>query len=444
MEQLALKGGPKAIDFCPPKELFHWPIITSEDEEAVLDVLRKNTMSGTDITEQFEREFAQWQQRKYAVAYCNGTLSLQAAMFASGLGAGDEIICPSKTYWASCIQAVNFGASVVFADIEEETLCLDPEDLERCIGPNTKVIMVVHYLSSPAKIDRIMEIARKHNIKVIEDVSHAQGGYYKGQKLGTFGDIAAMSLMSGKSFAAGEMGILVTDDRECYERAMAYSHYERNNQNYIRETEYLKKYYHMPLGGMKGRVNQMSAAQARVQLKYYDERCAEIRKAMNYFLDLIEGVPGIRTVRANEKEGSNNAGFYASHARYLSAELGGLPLSLFCQALRAEGVAVHPGANLPLHSHPYFRDFDLMRLGKPSRIAFSQRDVRELDGALKVTEKIELFSLPWFKKFLPEYIEKYAEAIKKIVRDVGQLEGLQTGGSESGRWFFYTDKKKDD
>jgi perosamine synthetase len=304
MSELAIFGGKPAIDKKKvPDSLFKWPIVTKEDEDAVLDVLRRGAMSGLDVTEKFEKEFAKWQKRKYAIAYCNGTMSLQAAMYACKIGAGDEIICPSKTYWASCLQAFNLGATVVFADIHPRTLCIDPDDIERCIGPRTKAIMVVHYLSHPADMDPIMAIAKKHNIYVIEDVSHAQGGMYKGRMLGTFGHVAAMSAMSGKSFATGEMGILVTDDKEMYDRAMAYCHYERNNSKYI-STDYLLKYASMPLGGVKGRVNQMCAAMGRVQLKYYDERTAEIRKAMKYFWSLLEGVPGIRAHMVDESDGS--------------------------------------------------------------------------------------------------------------------------------------------
>ena len=253
-------------------------------------------------------------------------------MFAFGLGCGDEMICASKTYWASCLQIYNLGATVVFADIEPDSLCIDPKDIERCIGPRTKAIMVVHYLSHPAKMDEIMAIAKKHNLLVIEDVSHAQGGLYKGQKLGTFGHVSAMSLMIGKSFATGEMGVLVTNDKEKYDRALAYSHYERNNAKYI-STENLQKYANMPLGGMKGRVNQMCSAMGRVQLKYYDERCAEIRKAMNFFWDLLADVPGIQAHRVNEAEGSNKAGWYAARGIYKRDGLGGLPLSVVNEAI---------------------------------------------------------------------------------------------------------------
>jgi hypothetical protein len=196
-------------------------------------------MSGTDVTITFENEFAKWMGLSHTVAYTSGTMALAAAMFSIGLGRGDELICPSLTYWASCIQAYLFGATPVFCDVDPNTLCIDQKDFERRITPNTKAVMVVHYIGHPADMDAIMAIAKKHNIKVIEDVSHAQGGLYKGKKLGTFGDVAAMSLMSGKSFAIGEAGIFVTNNRKYYERALVYGHYERNNTDNITDPDLL-------------------------------------------------------------------------------------------------------------------------------------------------------------------------------------------------------------
>ena len=413
MEKLALLGGEPVLKGYPSKELFAWPIITKEDEDAALDVIRNNKFSGTDITEKFQDEFAAWQGTKYALAFCNGTAALTAAMFAVGLGMGDEIICTTKTYWASVTQASNFGASAVFCNIDEN-LSMDPDDLERCITPKTKAIMVVHYFAYPCDMDRIMAIARKHNLLVIEDVSHAQGGMYKGRKLGTFGDVAAMSLMSTKSFAAGELGVLVTDTKRFYERAIAYAHYERNNSRYITECEELKPYARIAVGGIKGRANQLCTAMARVQLKYYDERCAEIRRAMNYFWDLLEGLPGIRAIRVDESTGSNMAGWYCPHGLYLPDELHGLSVKRFCEAVRAEvlGGICWDGGNHCLHTHEYFKTFDLFGVGKPTRIAFADRDVREDDKYLERSENTYCFSVPWFKHLDREWIELYAKAYR--------------------------------
>ena len=435
MEKLALVGGTPVIEKQPDESLFKWPILTKEDEDAAMDVIRNNKFSGTDITEKFQDEFAAWQGRKYAIAYCNGTASLTAAMFAIGLGKGDEIICPTKTYWGSVSQAINFGASAVFCNIDDN-LSMDPDDLERCITDKTKAIMVVHYYSYPCDMDKIMAIANKHNLMVLEDVSHAQGGMYKGKKLGTFGHIAAMSMMSGKSFAAGEMGMLVTDDTKLYERAMAFGHYERNNDNYIKESDELKPYFHIALGGIKGRANQVCAAIGRVQLKYYDERCAEIRKAMNYFWDLLEGVPGIRAIRVDESTGSNMGGWYQGHGRYYPEELHGLSVKKFCEAIRAEGYeGCWDGGNFCLHTHPFFKTFDLYNEGVPSRIVYNDRDVREDDDKCKPSESIFCFTVPWFKHFDKEWIEKYAAIFRKVVENHEQLLDTDSKDGQGGRWY---------
>ena len=195
--QPALVGGPKSVPDNRP-EVFTWPIVTTEDEQAVLNVLRSGKMSGWDITKEFEREFACWQGTSFALASCNGTSSLLEAMFGVGIGRGDELIMPSLTYWASGLQAFAMGATPVFADVDRQTLCIDPADIEHRITPQTRAIMVVHYCGHPCEMDAILEIASRHHLKVIEDVSHAHGGFYKGRKLGTFGDVSAMSMMSNR------------------------------------------------------------------------------------------------------------------------------------------------------------------------------------------------------------------------------------------------------
>ena len=426
---LALFGGPKAVT-CDPGDIFKWPIVTEEDEAAVLDVLRRGAMSGTEITKQFEREFADWMGMRYALGYCNGTESIRAALWACGVGAGDEVISPSMTYWATCACALTLGAAVHFAEIDPDTLCIDPEDIEHRIGPRTRAIVVVHYSGYPADMDAIMAIARRHGVKVVEDVSHAQGALYQGRKVGTFGDIAGMSMMAGKSFAIGEAGMMVTNDRALYERCIAYGHYERTGlpSNYnvadaqVTDAD-LRRYAGAPLGGYKHRMNQTCSAMGRVQLKYYDQRIAEIQSAMNRFWDLLEGVPGIRPHRPPRGSGSTMGGWYNARGLYRAEELGGLPCARFCEAVKAEGAPCSPGANRPLHLHPLFHDADIFNMGKPTMISFGQRDVRQGPGSLPVSERIGeiAFGVPWFKKDRPEVIEQYAAAYRKVAEHAEEL-----------------------
>ncbi len=432
---LALCGGQPVLEQSDmPGELFHWPIITPEDEQACLEVIRRNAFSGTDITIQFQNEFAAWQGRKYALAFTNGTMSLSAAMFAIGLGMGDEIICPTKTYWGSVSQAINFGASAVFCNINEK-LSMDPNDIERCISPRTKAIVAVHYFGYPADMDAIMAIAKKHGLKVIEDVSHAHGALYKGRKVGTFGDVAAMSMMSWKAFAAGELGMLVTDDQKIYERALAYGHYERNNAKNITDPE-LMPYPHIALGGVKGRANQLCCCLGLGQLHHFDERMAEVDKAMQYFCDGIEDIKGLHPIRPEKGSGSTMGAWYLPQGTYRPGELGGLSSGRFAEAVRSEAKGLHcwEGGNFCLHTHEFFKSFDFYNIGKPSRIAFADRDVRKLDDACKPSESMYCVSLPPFKKFLPECIDKYIEAYRNVAENYEQLIEPDKDVN-GGRWY---------
>jgi len=434
MSELAIFGGEKAVK-TEDEEIFKWPIVTREIEEKVLKVLREGKMSGTDVTEEFEKEFANWHGMKYGLACNNGTAAIHCALFGLKIGKGDEVICPSITYWASALPLYSLGASVVFADIDPQTLCIDPKDIERRITDRTKAIMVVHYCGYPADMDSILRIASKHNLKVIEDCSHAHGGLYKGRLVGTFGDVSAFSLMSGKSFAIGEGGILITNDREIYERAIIFGHYERHSKEIT--IDYLKRGAGLPWGGYKYRMHQLSSAVGLVQIKKYKKEMEEIDRAMNYFWDLLEGLPGIRAHRPAKNSGCTMGGWYSALGLYVSEELEGLSITRFCEALRAEGVPTIPGCNRALHLHPLFNEIDVYNDGKPTRIRNAKADIRQPKGSLPVSEGIQekVFRIPWFKRFKPEIIKQYAFAFEKVVKNYKDLLKEDKGNPEDfGSW----------
>ncbi len=429
-ERLAILGGPKAITQ-DPGDMFTWPIITKEDEQAVLEMLHRGVaMSGTDVTVKLEEEICEYFGVKYALAFCNGTAALLGAMWACGVGVGDEIICPSPTYWAASLPALSLGATINYTDILAETLCIDPADIEHRISAETKAIVPVHNCAYPAEMDEIMAIAEKHNVKVIEDVSHAQGGLYKGRILGAIGHVGAFSMMAGKSLVAGEGGMLVTNDRKIYERAVAFGHYERtglatmysDGEGQITNPE-LKKFAGLPMGGYKHRLNQVASSLARVQLKHYPARIKEIQKAMNRFWDLLEGTPGIKANRPPAESGSTMAGWYAAKGLYRPEELGGLTVEKFCQAVTAEGFETFGGINHPMHLHPVLHEADIYGHGKPTVVAHAKRDVRQGPGSLPVSESIaeRCFTIPWFKHDRPEIIAEYAAAFRKVAEHADEL-----------------------
>jgi dTDP-4-amino-4,6-dideoxygalactose transaminase len=188
-------------------------------------------------------------------------------------------------------------------------------------------------------------------------------------------------------------------------------------------------------------MHQMSAAMGRVQLARYDERCAEIRRAMNDFWDRLEGVPGLRAHRVDERTGSNMAGWYAPHGLYRPEELGGLSVTRFTQAVRAEGFECYPGCNNALHTHGLFQICDVYGEGKPTRLARAGRDVRALDRDLPVSERVggRTYSIPWFKHDRPEFIAEYAEAFRKAALNYRKLLPGDPGDPPSlGGWHFFS------
>jgi dTDP-4-amino-4,6-dideoxygalactose transaminase len=251
--------------------------------------------------------------------------------------------------------------------------------------------------------------------------------------VGTIGDVSASSMMSGKSFATGEGGILLTNDRRIYERAIVFGHYERHGE--LTEPD-LVAGAGLPWGGYKYRIHQLSSAVGRVQLRKYPGEMAEIDRAMNYFWDLLEGLPGIRAHRPPKGSGTTMGGWYAARGLYRPEELEGLPVSRFCDAVRAEGAPSRPGSNTALHLHPVFNTVDVYRQGRPTRIANLPDgvDVRQPRGSMPVAEGLQerVFGVPWFKHYRPVIIEEYARAVRKVVENYRTLLETQGAVGEAG------------
>jgi dTDP-4-amino-4,6-dideoxygalactose transaminase len=248
---------------------------------------------------------------------------------------------------------------------------------------------------------------------------------------GTLGDIAVMSLMAGKSFPIGEGGLIATRDKRLWERCVAFGHYERTGSSTVwggqsqplTEPD-LTPFAGLSLFGVKHRLNQTCSAMGRVQLKHYPARIAEIQAAMNRFWDLLDGVPGLRAHRPAKGSGSTMGGWYSARGLYRAGELGGLSCAKFCEAVTAEGCHLSPGANFPLHLHALFHTADLFHMGKPTVLAFGQRDVRQGPGSLPVAESIRniAFGIPWFKKDIPAQIEACAQALRKVAEHANDVK----------------------
>ena len=281
MPNLSILGGEKAVNI---DHSLGVPIVPEEAYETVLDLMRRGDISFSPVIFDFERRFADYIGVKYGLCYPNGTTSIQGALFAVGVGPGDEVIVPSFTFWATAGAVVAVNAVPVFADVDLDSHLLTADSIKKCITPRTKAIVVVHTWGNPVDMDGIMELARQHSLKVIEDCSHAHGAAYKGKKVGSIGDVGCFSLQASNILAAGEGGILVTDNPEYYERAVALGHPERLSG--LPDTSPYKKYALTGLG-YKHRANPLSIAIAYKGLDRLD-KLNEIRNQnAEYFEELI-------------------------------------------------------------------------------------------------------------------------------------------------------------
>ncbi|MHB1244335.1 MAG: DegT/DnrJ/EryC1/StrS family aminotransferase, partial [Gaiellaceae bacterium] len=214
-ERLAIEGGaPLRHSFLP----YARQTIEDDDVQAVVDALRSDWLTTGPRVEELERGFADYVGTVFAVAYSSGTAALHGAAFAAGLGPGDEVVVPAMTFAASAACAAYVGATPVLADVEADTLNLDPAELELLLTERTKAVVVVHYAGVPADTPRIRAIAAEAGLTVIEDAAHAAGAEAVDGRCGTLGDMAVFSLHPAKQLTAGEGGIVTTSDPELADR----------------------------------------------------------------------------------------------------------------------------------------------------------------------------------------------------------------------------------
>ncbi len=243
-----------------------------------------------------EKELAQYERAQYALATSSGTSALLASAFALGLKPGDEIIVPAYTFVASYSSIIFLGLIPVLAEIDE-SLSLDPEDIDKRITPRTKAIMPVHMLGNPCNMDKIMALAKKHKLLVLEDCCQAAGASYKGKKIGTIGDIGAFSLNFFKTINTGDGGFVITNDKSLYEKAFG-MHDQGHSPNRTGV-----EVGNRSLLGLNFRLNELTAAVAIAQLKKLDKIVSVLRQKRSMFKSLITEAKGFRFRTLNDPEG---------------------------------------------------------------------------------------------------------------------------------------------
>ncbi len=325
MKKLAIDGGEQTKTKAFPK----WPHSNEREIELVGEVFSSGNwwrMTG-DKVKTFERNFAALHNVKYCLGVTNGTHAIEIALTALGIGHGDEVIVPAVTFISTGSAVIYVNATPVLVDIDPETFCMIPEAFEKAITPKTKAVIPVHIAGHACDMEKICTIAKKHNIKVIEDAAHAHGGQCNGKMLGSYGDMSIFSFQNGKIMTCGEGGALITNNEELYKSAYLIHGVGRPNGDRV--------YEHTVLGS-NDRMNEFSAAILIAQ----QERLSDMNKRRDknaLLLDsLLADIEGIKP--QGRKEYATLITHYMYMFYYDSDYFNGLSRKDFVDYLIAEGV----------------------------------------------------------------------------------------------------------
>ncbi|MDP6107748.1 MAG: aminotransferase class I/II-fold pyridoxal phosphate-dependent enzyme [Candidatus Brocadiia bacterium] len=424
-QELALMGGPPAVTVDASDR--HRRSV-AEEKAAVNKLIDEGFLSGAGagLPLEFEEEFKEYIGCKYVLTTSHGHTALASCYFAAGLGAGDEFIHPTIGYLGSYAGALHMGATPVFCELDPHTLLADIADIESRITPKTRVINPIHMCGRVCDMDALLEICARHNVVLVEDAAHAAGSEWGGIKIGNLGHIAGFSCQGvgprGKPLSAGEGGIVATNDRELYERALIYCHLHRTGA--LEElTNPTYREMDLQLLGWKWRAHPLAMAIAKVSFASLPERIAKFIAAREELHAGMAGVPGVAPPRNHPK--SKGAELYGGlKFTYEPERLGGLPAARLCEALNAEGVPMRAGGFSHLeHLRALFTN-DLPGLwgeGHPGPADIPLPRYKEGDYPVSEGLNDRVLSLGGWIEPHDGLIGQVAEAIHKVVDGHKQL-----------------------
>lgn len=409
MSKLAINGGSKACDFTPPR----WPIWGDEERKELNGVLESGLWWYGAKVEQFEKMYAEFHGANYGITCTNGTAALEASLLALGIGAGDEVIVPPLTFLATASAVLRVNAVPVFADVEADTVCLDPAEAEKAITGKTKAIIPVHFAGYVSDMDRFNAVAKKHNVHIVEDACHSWGSQWNGKGTGALGTCGAFSFQASKNINAGEGGIILTDNEQVADDCRSYINCGRGKDK--------PWYQHFVLGGNL-RLTEFQAAILIGQMSRLEEQTLERMRNADTLTEELRGVPGIILLR-DEPRMTRRA--YHMFIFRIDTEALGVSVNRFCEALDAEGVAAGPGYPHPLYKNPLF-----LRKGKgaqycPVSCPYYGKEMDYSKVCCPVTEQL-LSDMVWiFHPSLlagPAAARQMGAAIRKVVEHASELK----------------------
>ncbi|MBG0860592.1 MAG: DegT/DnrJ/EryC1/StrS family aminotransferase [Bacteroidales bacterium] len=364
MSKLAISGGIPVRD-TKTNPWPEWPVWDKNDERALNETLRSAVWSYNGPREtEFNRLFAEYTGTKYALSLANGTVTLQLALEACGIGLGDEVILPGLTWQATAATVLDVNATPVMVDVCEDTWCIDPEEITKAITPRTKAIIPVHLYGSFSDMDEIMKVAKKHNLVVIEDCAHKHGGEWNGKKAGSIGDIGSFSFQLSKLLTAGEGGALTTSSFGLYEKLDALRNCGRRPEpkDSVKADKGAGLYFDEGNFIQSGnyRITEFQAALLTEGLRRLTGQNRIREDNAIYLNSLLKDIPGIIPMRRDKRE--TKEVYYNFSFRYDRKEFKDLPVTRFRQALTAELGIEFAASYIPLNKCSLYAP-----LTKPSR-----------------------------------------------------------------------------
>lgn len=389
---------PAIVNGKPVRSSFLHPFkhsIGQEEIDEVVDTLKSDWITTGPKTFKFEEIFFEYVNSKYAIAVNSCTAALHLAVIALGIGNGDEVITTPYTFAATAEVVINANAKPVFVDVEKDTYNIDPAKIEEKITDKTKAIIVVHYAGHACEMDKIMEIAEKYDLYVIEDAAHAIGSKYKDKKIGSIGDATCFSFYATKNITTAEGGMITTNRGDLADKMRILSLHGISKDAWKRYSSEGSWYYEIAYSGYKYNMSDLQASIGIHQMKKLDQMQKRREEIADMYNKSFGPIPQITTPTVKS---------YTTHAWHLypiqvNSDLLSINRNEFIEALKAEniGTSVH---FIPLHLHPYYKE----------KYGFKGDDFPNAESLYQ-----NEISLPIYPKMEDKDVEDVISAVKKII-----------------------------
>jgi dTDP-4-amino-4,6-dideoxygalactose transaminase len=396
-----------------------WPLLTNEEKANIEDVLASLNWGGQPFPGKyghaFGQKFAEFQTAKYGQCVSTGTIAIETCLKAIQIKPGDEVIVPAYTWEGTVGPVLLLNAVPVFVDVDPETYCLDAKLIEKAITPKTKALLPVHLGMRFSDMDEILRIAKKHNLKVIEDCAHAHGAMWNGKGAGSMGDLGAFSFQSSKLITCGEGGAVITNSLELFELAQSYINVGRAS---------LTDQFHRRILGFNHRLSELQACVLGPQLERLPQQAAVREKNMKHFESKMQSTPAIKLLKPEPR--ITRIAPYGYVLKYFEDKAKAIPRAAFVAALQLEGIPcdglfyepVYKSSLFPLDPH----DFPALSWGREKPL-----DLRNMYSCPE-SERAAYHEAVWFPHYLflggAEDAESIANAIHKVLENCDELRGL--------------------